>query len=148
MMLDDRTTPDYLERFVPRPAPANLRRKVLAAAAATRPAGSFLTSVQWGMTSVCALLIVGALAGDAILSMRQARRLDALLNDRPAVSPIGDADRSALEELVGVDQARTMRFQMTRPHLDRGSRMEGWLDGNALAFEEKEDVDVHSKNPW
>jgi hypothetical protein len=73
--------------------------------------------------------------------------LDALLIDRPTASPVRDADRSALEELVGVDQARTMRHQLTRPRHDRATRMEGRIDWNDLALEEKEDVDVHSKNP-
>jgi hypothetical protein len=147
MTRDDRSTPEEFKGFVPRPAPANLRQKVLAAAAATRPAGSFLTSVQWGMAAVCVLLIIGALAGDVFISRTLAGRLDVLLNEHPAASPVGDSDRAGLEELIGVDQARSIRQPLIRPRQNRALRMEGRMNWDDMALEEKEDVDVHSKNP-
>lgn len=147
MRQEDQTTSEHLKGFVLRPAPEELRQKVLAAAGGTQSVGRFLTPVQWGMAAVCGLLIAVALGGDALLVRTQARRLDALLNDRPAASPIGDAERSGLEELVGVQEARSMRFQMTRPRQDRALRMEGRMNWDDMALEEKEDVDVHSKNP-
>ena len=147
-MIDDgRKTSDYLKAFVPRPAPPELRQKALAAAEGTRPAGRFLTPRQWGMAVACVLVIIGGLAGDAILSGKQARRLDALLDGHPAAALIRDAERSVLEELVGVQDARSLRFLLTRPFPERASPKDGRIDGNFLAFEEKENVDVHSKNP-
>jgi hypothetical protein len=144
---DERKTSDYLKAFVPRPAPMELRPKVLAAAEGARPAGRFLTPGQWGMAAVCSLFVIGALAGDSILSRKQARRLDALVDDRPAAALIRDADRSALEELVGVQEARSMRFLLTRPRPDKASATEEWTVRAGLTIEEKEDADVHSKNP-
>jgi hypothetical protein len=144
---DERKASDYLKAFVPRPAPPELRQKALAAAQGIQPAGRFLTSGQWGMAAICVFLIVGSLAGDSILSGRQARRLDALLDGRPAAVLLRDADRLALEELVGAQEARTMGRLLTRPGLVRASAKDGWPDRNILAFEEKEDADVHSKNP-
>jgi hypothetical protein len=144
---DERKTSDYLKAFVPRPAPTELRPKVLAVAEGARPTGRFLTPRQWGMAAVCASFAIAALGGDAILSGKQARRLDALLDGRPTAALIRDADRSALEELVGVREARSMRFLLTRPFPQRTSHQDGRTDRNILAFEEKEDADVHSKNP-
>jgi hypothetical protein len=147
MIRDDRSTPEEFKGFVPRPAPAELRQRVLAAAEGIRPAGRFLTPAQWGIAALCTLLIIGALAGDALISRSLAGRLDVLLNEPPAASPAGDSDRAGLEELVGVDQARLMRHQLTRPRHDRALRMEGRANWNDSALEEKENADVHSKNP-
>jgi hypothetical protein len=144
---DERKTSDYLKAFVPRPAPTELRSKVLAVAHGIQPSGRFLTLGQWRLAAVCSMLIFVVLAGDFILSGKQARRLDAFLDGRPAAALIRDADRSALAELVGVQEARSMRFLLTRPRPDRASPKAWQIDGNSLTFEEKEDVDVHSKNP-
>ncbi len=143
----DRSVPDGLKGFVPRPAPPHVRQKALAAAEGIRPVGRFLTPAQWGMAAACTLLVIGALAGDAVLSRTIAGRLDALLNERPAESAAGHADRAGLEELLGADQARSLRLQSTRPRHDQAIWMEGRMDKNALAFEEKEDADGYSKNP-
>ena len=102
----DRSVPDGLKGFVPRPAPPHVRQKALAAAEGIRPVGRFLTPAQWGM-----------------------------------------ADRAGLEELLGADQARSLRLQSTRPRRDQAIWMEGRMDKDALAFEEKEDADGYSKNP-
>jgi len=147
MNRDDRSTPEELKGFVPRPAPPHVRQKALAATEGIRPAGRFLTPAQWGIAAACALLIIGALAGDALISRSLAGRLDVLLNERPAASPAGDADRVGLEELVGIDQARTIRRQWTRPRPNRALQIEERMDWNDRAVEEKEDADVHSKNP-
>ena len=144
---DERRTSDYLKAFVPRPTPPELRQKALAAAQGAHPAGRFLTPRQWGMAAACALLIIGSLAGDSILSGKQARRLDALLDGRPAVALIRDTDRSALEELVGAQEARAMRFLLPRPLPERIFPKDGRTDRYILMFEEKEDADVHSNNP-
>ena len=144
---DERKTSDYLKLFVPRPAPPELRHKALAAAAGIRPARRFLTPRQWAMAAACALLIIGSLAGDSILSGKQARRLETLLDGRPAAALIRDTDRSALEELVGVQAARTMRVLLPRPHPERIFPKGMRTDRDVLAFEEEEGADVHSKNP-
>ena len=144
---DDRGLPEALKGFVPRPAPPHLRTKVLAAATAIPPIGRFLTAAQWGMAAACVLLILGALSGDAFISVTQARRLDTILNDRLAESAARNSDRAGLEELLGADQARSLRLQPTRPRHNQAIWMEGRMDKDALAFEEKEDADVHSKNP-
>jgi hypothetical protein len=144
---DERKTSDYLKAFVPRPAPPELRPKVLAAAGRPLPSVRYLTPNQWGVAAACVLLIIGALAGDAFLSRTQARQLDALLSDRQAASSDRDAERSALEEIIGVQATRSMRFPSTRTLPERTSHQDGRTDRNILAFEEKEDVDVHSKNP-
>jgi hypothetical protein len=147
MNKDDRNTPDALKGFVSRPAPPYLRTNVLTAAKGIRPAYGFLTSAQWGMAAACVLLILGALSGDAFISVTQARRLDTILNDRLAESAARNSDRAGLEELLGADQARSLRLQPTRPRHNQAIWMEGRMDKDALAFEEKEDADVHSKNP-
>jgi len=149
MTRDDRSTPEEFKGFVPRPAPANLRQKVLAAAAAggTRPVGRFLSQVQWGMAAACAFLIIGALAGDAFISRTLAGRLDVLLNEHLAASLAGDSDRAGLEELIGVDQAHSIRQPMIRPRQDRALRMEGRMNWNDMALEEKEYADVFTKSP-
>jgi hypothetical protein len=147
MRRDDQTASEHLKGFVPRSAPPEMRQKVLAAAEGTQLIGRFLTSAQWGMAAVCALLIIGALGGDTLLSRTQARRLDALLNDRLAASPVRVDDRSALEEIVGVQEARSMRLLLTRPRQEKASATEGWTVRTVLTIEEKEDADVHSKNP-
>ena len=144
---DERKISAYLKSFVPRPAPPELRQRALAAAEGTRAAGRFLTTGQWRMAAVCSLFVIAALTGDSILSRKQARRLDALLDGRPAEALIRDADRSALEELVGVQEARSMRFLLTRPLPGRTFPEDGRTDRTILTFEEKEDADVHSKNP-
>jgi hypothetical protein len=144
---DNRNAPDELKGFVPRPAPPHLRKKVLAAAAAVPPTGQSLTAAQWGMAAACALFIIGALAGDSLISKSLAGRLDVLLNERPAASPADDPDRAGLEELVGVDQVRSMRLQSNRPRHDRAVRMAGRLEGSGSNLEDKEDADVSAKNP-
>jgi hypothetical protein len=147
MNKDDHGLPEELKDFVPRPAPPHLRTKVLAAITTTPPAGRFLTPGQWRMAAACALPMIGALAGDALISRSLAGRLDILLNKSQAASSVGDADRAGLEELVGIDQARSLRRLSTRPRHDRASRVEEQMDWNDRALEEKEDADVHSKNP-
>ncbi len=144
---DERKASDYLKALVPRPAPPELRQKALAAADGARSAGRFLTPGQWGLAAACVLLIIGSLAGDSILSAKQARRLDVLLDGRPAAALIRDTDWLALEELVGAQEARTIRSLLTRPLPERASLTEGRIVGNFLALEEKEDADVRSKNP-
>lgn len=147
MRQEDQTTSEHLKGFVLRPAPPELRQKVLAAAGGIRSAGRFLSPVQWGMVAACVLLMIGSLAGDALISRSLAGRLDILLKEGPAASPGGDADRAGLEEFVGVDQARSLYMQSTRPRHDRASRIEERMDWKDRAVEEKEDADVHSKNP-
>jgi hypothetical protein len=144
---DERRTSDYLKAFVPRPTPPELRQKALAAAQGAHPAGRFLTPRQWGMAAACALLIIGSLGVDSILSGKQARRLDFLLDGRQAAALIRETDRSSLEELVGVQAAGTMRFLSPRPFPERIFPKDGRTDLYILMFEEKEDADVHSKNP-
>jgi hypothetical protein len=144
---DDRVLPEVLKDFVPRPAPPHLRTKVLIAAAAIPPAGRFLTAAQWGMAAACALLVIGALAGDAALSRAMAGRLDVLLNERPVASPVTDADRTGLEEILGADQVRLLGTKTTRLRRDSAIRIDGRMDGKGSSLEDKEDADVHSQNP-
>jgi len=124
---DEQKTLNYLKAFVPRPAPSELKQKVLAAARASRSSDRFLTSIQWEVAVVCVLLIIGALAGDSILSWKQARRLDAL-DDRPPAAFMDDADRSALEELVGADGVKHIRLQLTRFLRELAYPKEGRID--------------------
>ena len=147
MNKDDRNTPDELKGFVPRPAPPYLRTKVLTAAKGIRPADGFLTSAQWGMAVACALLVIGALAGDAVLSRTLAGRLDVLLNERSAAFPVTDADRTGLEEILGAAQARALYVPSSQPRQDRTVRMQGRGNWDESAMEDKEDVDVPAKNP-
>jgi hypothetical protein len=144
---DNRSTPEELKGFVPRPASPHLRAKVLAAAAATPPAGRFLTAAQWGMAAACALLVIGALAGDAVLSKALAERLDVLLNERSAASPVANADRTGLEEILGADQVRLLGTKTTRPRRDSTIRIDGRMEGRGSNLEDKEDADVPTKNP-
>ncbi len=143
----DRSVPDGLKGFVPRPAPPHVRQMALTAAERIRPVGRILTPAQWGMAAACSLLVIGALAGDAVLSRTIAGRLDALLNERPAESAAGNADRTGLEELLGADQARSLRLLSTRSRYDQAIWREVRMDKDVLAFEGKEDADGHSKNP-
>ena len=144
---DDRGLPEELKDFVPRPAPPHLRQKVLAGAAAIPPAGRFLTTAQWGLAAACALLVFGALAGDAVLSRTMAGRLDSLLSERPTDSMAAGADRAGLEEILGAAQARALYAPSARPRQDRINRMEGQGNWDESAMEDKENADVHAKNP-
>ncbi len=147
MRQEDQTTSEHLKGFVLRPAPQYLRQKILAAAKEIRPHAYFLTSVQWGMAAACALLIVGALAGDAFLSRTLAGRLDVLLNESPADFTAAGAERTGIEEIVGVGQARLLYAPSTRLRHDRSVRTNGRGDWDESAFEEKENADVLEKNP-
>jgi hypothetical protein len=91
--------------------------------------------------------MIGALAGDALISRSLAGRLDILLNKGSTAPSAGDADRAGMEELAGIGQARSLRRPSIRPRYDRASRVEERMDWNDRALEEKEDGDVHSKNP-
>jgi hypothetical protein len=144
MNKDNRGLPEALKNFVPRPAPPHLRTKVLAAAAAVPPSGRFLTAAQWGIAAACALLVIGALAGDAVLSRTMAGRLDVLLNECPVVPPITDADRMGLEEIFGADQVRLLDIKTTRIRRDSAARIDGRIDDGVSSLEGKEDADVHS----
>jgi hypothetical protein len=144
---DDRGLPEEMKDFVPRSAPPHLRAKVLTAAAAIPPADRFLTAAQWGMAAACALLVFGALAGDAVLSRTLAGRLDVLLDERPAAFPVTDADRTSLEEILGADQVRLLGTKSTRPRRDSAARIDGRTEGRGSSLEDKEDADVHSQNP-
>jgi hypothetical protein len=141
---DERSAPDELKGFAPRPAPPHLRQKVLAAAAATQPTGRFLTAAQWGMAAASAFLIFGALAGDAVLSKMLAGRLDVLLNGHQGADPAAGADRTSFEEILGADQVRLLGIKSTRPRHDRAIRMAGRMEGSGSNLEDKEDADVHS----
>jgi hypothetical protein len=147
MKKDDRSLPKDLKGFVPRPAPPHLRLKVLAAAAAVRPAERFLTAAQWGMAAASAVLIIGALAGDAVLSRTMTGRLDAVLSERPADSLAAVAERAGLEEILGAAQARALYAPSARPRQDPISRMEGRGNWDESALVKKEGADVHTKNP-
>jgi hypothetical protein len=147
MNKDLREAPDELKDFVPRPAPPHLRRKVLAAAATIPSGGRLLTAAQWGLVVACALLAIGALAGDAVLSKTLAGRLDVLLDKRPAAFPVTDADRTGLEEILGADQVRLLGTKMNRLRRDSAARIDGRMEGGVSNLEDKEDADVHAKNP-
>ena len=144
---DDRGLPEALKDFVPRPAPLHLRQKILAAATAIPPAGRFLTAAQWGMAAACALLVIGSLAVDAALSRTMFRRLDVLLNERPAAFPVTDADRTGFEEILGAAQARALYAPSARLRQDRTVSMQGRTNWDASVMEDKENADVREKNP-
>jgi hypothetical protein len=147
MNKDDRGLPEVLKDFVPRPAPPHLRRKVLAAAAAIPPAGRFLTAAQWGMAAAGALFVIGSMIGDAVLSKTMAERLDVLFDERPTASSVANADRTGLEEIIGADQVRLLGTKTIRPRRDAAARFDGWIEGRGSSLEDKEDADVHAKNP-
>ena len=104
MTKDEKGVGELFRKFTPRPAPPALRRRMIAAAEASRKEDRFLSPGQGRAAVAFGLFIVVALAGDAFVgrTARVARELLAeTWNARPA-SRMTDPD--SIREISGQDR--------------------------------------------
>jgi hypothetical protein len=96
---------ELMREFVPRPAPPELKRRVLAAASKSREVGGFLSRPQLRAAAVLGLISIAALAADAWFAGRTARGAEEIL----AATESGGAesrkiDQDLIREIAGQDR--------------------------------------------
>jgi len=141
MKRDDRPSSDLLKGFVPRPAPPELRSRVLSAARAVRLAAGFWSPIQWAAAVGCGLSIVVLLAAGARLAHRLSGRMDVLLAGTRGAAAAVEAVSPELREAVGVALA-DRSWHRPAPERPRPVQREV-LDWESV----EEDVDAGTKNP-
>jgi len=105
-MSDDmKPVEELLREFTPRPAPPALRRRILAAADASRKEETFLSPGQWRAAATFGLLIAAAVGGDALLAGPAGRGARGLLATTwGAGAEAQKIDPDMIREIAGRDR--------------------------------------------
>jgi len=106
MTEDEKSVGELLRKFTPRPAPPELKRRILAAAGERDDRGRFFSRAQWRAAAVFSSLILASAAWDALSVGRSARGASALLAG-PANSDAAtqQLDQELIREVAGQDRS-------------------------------------------
>jgi hypothetical protein len=113
MSEEKRDVEEFLRRFTLRPAPTDLKRRVLTGADATKGRELFFTRSQWRAAAASGLLILTSLVADAWISGRSMRSVRHLLAE--------DANTRAAE--AKIEQALIKEISGEDPRLERQIRI-------------------------
>lgn len=96
---------ELLREFTPRPAPPELRRRILAAASEPKELGRFLSPAQKSAALALGFLILASLAGDAWFARRSELGLRTLLaGTGSAGTSARMIDQDLIREISGQDR--------------------------------------------
>jgi hypothetical protein len=145
---------DALRKLGPKPAPPELRDRVLEAAFRARRTDRAMTPGSWRLAAGCALLITAAMAGDLVLTSGQGQKIEALLALPAPIRAVPEAERSVpdvdkpiLDEVRDIAGPRGMFVRRSDAGRPRGSGMSPRAELAAFLSEEGEIDHVHSKGP-
>ena len=112
MTEDEKRVGDFLRKFGPRPAPPELKRRVLAAAGVARGQDAFFSRAQGRAAAAFGFLLLAAIVGDALFAGLSTSGLRDLTAEpasagiaremivRDLIREISDKDRSLEEQIM------------------------------------------------
>jgi|GEM_PF-5431890 len=105
MSQEKKRVEESLREFTPRPAPEELRRRVLAAAESSKRKDRFLSPAQRRASAAFGLLIAAAVGGDALLAGSPGRGVQGILaGTRGAAAESEKIDSDLIREIAGRDR--------------------------------------------
>ena len=120
---------ELMREFAPRPAPPELKRRILAAASKSREVGGFLSRPQLRAAAVLGLMMTASLVGDAWFEGRYARVWKDLMSgnaniraaeagiDRDLIREISGEDRDLERQILSRLDAELVLRRFSRPEL-------------------------------
>jgi hypothetical protein len=120
---------ELMREFTPRPAPPELKRRILAAASKSRELGGFLSRPQLRAAAVLGLMMTASLVGDAWFEGRSARAWKALESgnaygleaeagiDRDMAQEISGGDRNLGRQILSRLEAEMALRRFSRPEM-------------------------------
>lgn len=105
MSQEKKRVEEVLREFTPRPAPPELKPRVLAASEPAREREFFFTRFQWRAAAALGLLALASLIGDVWFEGRSARAWRALITGMaPLRAMDAGIDRDLIREISGDDR--------------------------------------------